>query len=362
MVTASRRTPETAASRATVELRELEASDPRWGAFVAAHGAALAFHTPAWVESLADCYGHRAFVLAVMDGDDVAAGVPVIEVRTLRRRRRWVSLPFTDACPPLLTPSVDSGKFAAALAAARSAAAVDSFEVRAPLTEMHGAHPCCDAVTHTTRLSVEADELRKRFHRSQVQRNIRRAERESKLTIRRGDQARDLTETFYRLHVQTRRRLGMPVQPRRFFEALWSHVLAAGHGSLLLAETAGRTAVAGAVFLGGTATLTYKYGASDAAFWRLRPNHLLFWHAIRAACEDGYDSFDWGRTDLADVGLRTFKSGWAADESTLVYTTLADAAPQPRSGRGLAAARVVLRRSPTLACRVTGELLYRYAA
>jgi CelD/BcsL family acetyltransferase involved in cellulose biosynthesis len=362
MATASSHAPEAAASRAALEPSELQVSDPRWNAFVADSREALAFHRPEWVELLAECYGYRPFVLAVMDGGDVTAGVPVLEVRTLRRRRRWVSLPFTDACPPLLTPCVDSGEFARALAAARTAAAVDSFEIRAPVPATHGAHPCCDAVTHTTRLSAEADDLRARFHRSQVQRNIRRAERESKLTIRRADRPHDLTHTFYRLHVQTRRRLGMPAQPRRFFEALWSRVLAPGHGWLLLAETAGHTPVAGAVFLSGTTTLTYKYGASDAAFWRLRPNHLLFWHALRTACEDRYESFDWGRSDLEDQSLRAFKSGWAADESRLVYTTLADAAPRPGSGRALGAARVVLRRSPPFASRLTGELLYRYAA
>ena len=361
MATASRFTPERIAPLEPIELRELRISDPRWAAFVAGHQDALAYHRPAWVELVAECYGFRPFVLAALDGDDIAAGLPVIEARTLRRAR-WVSLPFTDECAPLLTPSVDSALFAAALSATRFAAGVDTFDLRAPLPAMRGAHPRCDAVTHTTRLPASADDLRGRLHRSQVQRNIRRAEREAKLTVRRADRERDLTRSYYGLHVQTRRRLGMPAQPRRFFEALWSRVLSTGDGWLLLAETADHTPVAGAVFLGGTATLTYKYGASDPTFWGMRPNHLLFWHALRSACEDGYESFDWGRTDLSDRSLRTFKSGWAAEESRLVYTTLADTAPQPRSGRALAGARVVLRRSPPLACRLAGELLYRHAA
>lgn len=351
------------ATRAAVELSELPITDPRWEAFVASRREALAFHRPAWAELLSDCYGYRPFVLAVMDGDDVGAGMPVIEVRTLRaRRRRWISLPFTDACAPLLTPFVGSDDFAAALDATRSAAGIDTFEIRAPAPPMRTAHRQCDAVTHTTPLAAKAEDLRLRFHRSQVQRNIRRAERESKLTIRRADRQPDLTRAFYDLHVQTRRRLGMPAQPRRLFEALWSHVLAAGHGWLLLAETADHTPVAGALFLRGTSTITYKYGASDAAFWRLRPNHLLFWHALRGACEEGYESFDWGRTDLADRSLRSFKSGWAAEESSLVYTTFANAVPRRGSGRALAAARVVFRRSPAFGCRLAGELLYRYAA
>jgi hypothetical protein len=46
-------------------------------------------------------------------------------------------------------------------------------------------------------------------------------------------------------------------------------------------------------------SLIYKYSASDPAYWRLRPNNLLLWRAIQWACENGYHTFDMGRTDLA---------------------------------------------------------------
>jgi hypothetical protein len=66
----------------------------------------------------------------------------------------------------------------------------------------------------------------------------------------------------------------VPVQPRRFFELLWRLVLEPGLGFLLLAH-AGARPVAGAVFLRGSRCLTYKYGASDASAWPLRPNHAV---------------------------------------------------------------------------------------
>ena len=54
----------------------------------------------------------------------------------------------------------------------------------------------------------------------------------------------------------------MPAQPHRYFRRLSELMIANGHGTLLLAEYAGE-AVAGAVFLLGGHTVTYKYGASD---------------------------------------------------------------------------------------------------
>jgi CelD/BcsL family acetyltransferase involved in cellulose biosynthesis len=337
--------------------RELSLADPGWRNFVSSHPEALAFHRPEWAELLAECYGYRPFALAQFDSAGrIVGGLPVLETKTFGRRR-WLALPFTDRCPPLLSPFGDPATFTRALEQARRVGGC-ALDVRAPLP---GAYLYGDAVLHRTELEPDADSLFARFHRSQVQRNVRRAERE-RVVVRRAESRTDLTRSFYRLQVETRRRLGMPAQPRRFFDALWDRLLEPGFGFLLLAY-AGTEPVAGGVFLLGSDTVAYKYGASDAAFWRLRPNHLVFWTAMRSACEQGYRWFDFGRSDLPDRGLRDFKAGWAAEEEPLYYTMLADdPRTKARSGRALATARAVLRRSPTWVCRASGELLYRYAA
>jgi CelD/BcsL family acetyltransferase involved in cellulose biosynthesis len=342
---------------------KLSLHDPRWLSFVEQHPQALVFHQPAWADMIGSTYGYERFALCVLGADEqVAGGLPVIETRGLNRRRRWVSLPFSDLCPPLLSERLEAEDFTRALEQARLDARVRSLQVRAPLAGAER-YQGSAAVIHTTALERDADALFQTFHRSQVQRNLRRAEREQ-LVVRVGSDETDLTRSFYGLHVQTRQRLGMPVQPRRFFSAIWEQLLEQGHGWLLLAE-ADSQPVAAAVFLTspGNQTVTYKYGASDSAFWSKRPNHLLFAHAIRLACEQGYRDFDWGRSDLSDSGLREFKSGWAGVEEPLVYTTLVDGEPAAEgSGRALGAARSVLSWSPAWVCRASGELFYRYAA
>jgi CelD/BcsL family acetyltransferase involved in cellulose biosynthesis len=354
--------PETVALDARAASK-LSLQDPRWLSFVERHPRALIFHHPAWADMIGSTYGYQRFALCVLDGDrQVAGGLPVIEIRGLRRQRRWVSLPFSDLCPPLLSEHLEAESFTMALEQARLDARVRSLQVRA---ELAGAdrYQGSEAVIHTTSLERDVDALFQTFHRSQVQRNLRRAEREQ-LVVRVGSDQEDLTRSFYGLHVQTRRRLGMPVQPRRFFSAIWEQLLEQGHGWLLLVESDSRP-VAAAVFLTSPAkqTVTYKYGASDSAFWSKRPNHLLFAHAIRLACEQGYRQFDWGRSDLPDAGLREFKNGWAGVEEPLLYTTLVDGEPAAEgSGRALNAARAALSHSPAWVCRVSGEMFYRYAA
>jgi CelD/BcsL family acetyltransferase involved in cellulose biosynthesis len=217
-----------------------------------------------------------------------------------------------------------------------------------------------DAVIHELELDSEVERVRKGFSRSQVIRNIGRAEREG-VVVRRAAEPRDL-DAFYRLHTRTRRRQGVPVQPRRFFDVLWSRLVEPGIGFILLADVHDRKAVAGALFLTNGRTTIYKFGASDVESLRFRPNHLIFWTAIREACARGDRRFDFGRTDLTNGGLRAFKSGWGAKERPLTYSTLAPGAASEAEGMATRALSLAIRKGPRWVCRGTGEALYRYAA
>ena len=118
------------------------------------------------------------------------------------------------------------------------------------------------------------------------------------------------------------------------------------------------------MFLAWNGTVIYKFGASDASAWSLRPNHLLFWYAIRTACEQGYRWFDFGRTDAGQEGLRKFKLSWGSAEDSLVYGTLGGQAEPAHATEGRAARMLapVIRHGPLLLCRAAGETLYRYTA
>ena len=338
----------------------LPLDDPRWRDFVAEHPRRTPFHDPAWGQLVADCYGFDAFA-ATLTGEqgEIRAGAPMVAVRHLARRPRWVSLPFTDYCPPLASSPTEESALAQGLLAASREAGVASVELRAPLSGATPAGPT--ALRHVLALDPDPAAVYAGFHPSQVQRNIRRAEREG-LTVRRSVVPGDLLTTFYELHLRTRRRQGVPIQPRRFFRLIAERLVVAGSGWVDVVEAAGRP-VAAALFLAGNGTVIYKFGASDDAAWKLRPNHLLFWHAIRAACEEGYDTLDFGRTDAGHDSLAAFKLSWGAREEPLTYSVLGQGstgdAAHGTAGRLLGE---VIRHSPAFVCRAAGELLYRFVA
>ena len=348
--------------RARLTLQTLEIDDPRWATFVESHADASPFHHPSWARLLAECYGFDAFAVAEFDGDVVVAGAPMLEVSGHRRRRRWVSLPFTDYCPPLRGRS-DSFEFVRALERLRVQADVARLEFRGPI-EGPGTRAETVAYRHVLPLDPDFDRLFGTFQKSRVQRGIRQAERfvaSGALAVKRADRESDLAEVFYDLHLSTRRRLGVPVQPRRFFRLLWKRMLEPGFGFALLAQSEGRS-VAGAVFLFHGRTMVYKFGASERNAQRLRPNHLLMSSAIREACERGLDVFDFGRTDLNGDSLREFKLGWGTTEEPLVYSHVGAESDRRGTGRAAAALAPLIRRSPPLVCRTIGELFYKRAA
>jgi CelD/BcsL family acetyltransferase involved in cellulose biosynthesis len=332
--------------------------DPSWLELVRADPAALPFHHPAWTLLLAESYAFKPFVLAsVEESGRIVAGIPVVEVGGRVRGRRWISLPFTDACPPLV-PDAGANSLAAEIDRARREAGIASVEVRARLAGTSpGEQP---ALLHDLALTSDPEQVAASF-RASVRRNIRAAEK-GPAAVRIASSESDLTERFYRLHVDTRRRLGLPVQPRRFFRLLWSRMIQPGLGRVLLVDV-GSDTVAAAVFLTWNRIVVYKYGASDPRYWPLRPNNLLFWEAIKWACENGYTRLDFGRTDLDTPSLRRFKLGWATQEHPLEYTLLGG--PEHRRRRRLRPPRIVrsaIRHSPRWVVRALGEILYRGAA
>jgi CelD/BcsL family acetyltransferase involved in cellulose biosynthesis len=337
----------------------LEPRDPRWQELVARSRDALPFHRPAWLDILADCYGFRPFVLAVPgDGGRLSAGVPLMEVKNPLRGRRWIALPFTDRCPPLETSPEAGQRFAEALAGARHEAGIERLEIRSRVVG-HGLADGVVAVSHLLDLGPGYDALERSFS-SATRRNLRKAQREG-LELRLADSEDCIVNIFYGLQARTRRRLGVPVQPRRYFRALWRLGLQQGLGYALLVFQRGRP-IAGAVFLVAGETVVYKYGASDDRSWGLRPNNLVLAEAIRRACGDGAAVFDFGRSDLEHTGLRAFKAGWGAHEMPLVYTSTGQR-PAPRgSYLAFRVASATLRRAPLGMSRALGETLYRYAA
>jgi len=331
--------------------------DPQWEDLRIRAGGGTIFEHPRWLQLLHDQYGYEMSAWCLADDTGrMSAGMPVALISSRLTGRRLVSLPFSDTCTPLIAPEARVGldEFATAIGEQSRRLGLD-LQVRADLRGAASAHVGASFVQHRLPLDPDLDLVRRRA-KSQIRRGVAKARREGVIVERRTDRAG--LERFYRLHVKTRRHQGVPTQPRRFI-LRFGGLFEAGLGFVLIARHGGRDAAA-AVFLTAGGTLTYKYGASDRRLLSVRPNNLLFMDAIQWGCQNGQRVLDFGRTDLANEGLRAFKAGWGAKESPLRYTLFAPHAPVPGSSRVDKALRPVIQRAPAVVGRWIGEALYRH--
>jgi CelD/BcsL family acetyltransferase involved in cellulose biosynthesis len=330
--------------------------DPRWLDFAGSQAQATVFHHPAWSRVLVDAYGYRPRILLELDHRGaVAAGMPLLDVQRFSPRRRFSSLPFTDYCPPLARSDQALAELTAGLLRWQRINRAHQLVVHGELSRSPSIAMRPRAVRHVLPLGCSSDEFLERIKGTQVHRAIKKAQREG-LTARISRSAADI-DTFYQLHVQTRRRQGIPVQPKRFFRLIWKHVIDQGLGFVVLALKDDQP-TAGAIFLAWNQNLIYKFGASNPRFWQLRPNNLVMWTAIAWACEQGYRELDFGRSDIENAGLREFKRRWGALELPLVYSYLTPAPARPVPQLSMRVLASLIQRSPSFVCRIAGELLY----
>lgn len=338
----------------TAHYRLLDPSDESWMAFAASMPDANIFHHPAWTELLSACYGYRPTIFAVDDAQGkLWAGVPIMKVRGLLGGTRWVSLPYSDYCEPLYSTPQALDQLTDSLVEFLRGSAKS--ELRWQYPERDGLlFPYSQFVLHRLKLTADSKQAGRSLDSTHRQ-NIRAAKKNG-LRIEQGTDL-DTMRKFFRLQLETRQRKGLPAQPWTFFRRLQELIMDRGLGFVMLAYK-DDACLAGGVFLRWNHSLMCKYAASREETLELRPNNLIFWTGICWGCENGITTFDMGRSDLDNQGLRDFKTGWGAQETPLFYTSLSRPPQALKESKMLQALQYVIRRSPLWVCETTGRLLY----
>jgi len=331
-------------------------SGPEWDRLALAHPDSNFFHTAAWAKVLCETYGHKPFYVSFSEGSELVALVPVMEVRSAITGCRGVCLPFSDSCEPLVFGGCESKPIVDGLARLARERSWKYFEVRGGKTLQMVSAPAVAFHGHEIDLRKGSEELFGRFA-SSVRRAIRKAEK-SGLSVQ-VSQAREAIRAFYRLHVRTRRRHGLPPQPMSFFEKIYDRVIEPGLGFVVLAHSGSRP-VAATVFFHFGKKAVYKFGASDEDLRELRGNNLAMWEGIKFLAQRGVETLHLGRTSLENSGLRRFKLSWAAAEEMIEYFRFDPAADEWVTARDNVTGfhTTIFSRLPLPLNRMIGALVY----
>lgn len=322
-----------------------------WLDLVHASPGATLYHREAWIKLLAQAYSLPLCIATLHRGSSVLAGCVFARAPL---SNRFVSLPFSDSCPPLASEPEAAQQLLSELS--KEAPARSSYEIRG----IAGPAKWQDVGCFTQwRLSI--DQPLARIGESLAQnfkRNLRRASNQ-RIRVEHGGDIK-LLERFYEIQLESRRRLGLPSQPWRFFRLAHETFAADGNLDVWIAAENGRDS-ASAVFLRDGDVIHYKWGARRSIS-NSSANHLLFWNAIEEFAPNSR-ILDLGRTDVRNHGLMRFKKELGATVNPLP-SSFYPRAPRQVSAEaltgGFAVGARVWRRLPIFATQLVSRAIYRF--
>jgi lipid II:glycine glycyltransferase (peptidoglycan interpeptide bridge formation enzyme) len=282
-----------------------------------------------------------------------------MEVKRPFSGRSGVSLPFTDHCKPIGSSNSELELTLKTAITLGKTFGWKYLDFRGNGSCFQHAPPFTSYYNHILSLSQHEQEIFSSFRDSTI-RHVKKAIK-SGVSIRNSHSLRSVKK-FYRLHCFTRKRHGLPPQPFQFFRNIYQHIIAHQKGQIFLASHA-ENEIAGAIFFHFGRKAIFKYGASDKKYYDLRSNNLLMSEAINWYANRGYESMDFGRTDLSNNGLLQFKRGWGTTEQKINYYRF-DTKKDDFVQHFLVSEhhQYIFKYLPSILSRVVAKALYKYAA
>src|SRR6476660_8152070 len=330
--------------------------DREWDDAISTHPDATIFHSTAWARVLVDTYGHRPCYIQMSLADNLLALVPMMEVQSALTRSRGICLPFSDYCAPLTFSTFGHELVAQKLQQIARERCWSYFELRSHSIVPNDVPASESYYGHFLDLRIGPEALISNFS-SSVQRAVRKAQRSGlNVSIQASP---DAMAQFYKLHLRTRRRHGVPQQPQSFFINIQRHLISSGLGFIVLVECQ-KGPIAAAIFFKLGRHAVYKFGASDERLQELRANNFAMFEAIRYLAEGGAETLHFGRTERENQGLRRFKLSWGTTEEEMSYARFEMASASWKRWRDSRSTlhRHVFRALPASLNRLAGAIIY----
>jgi Acetyltransferase (GNAT) domain len=327
---------------------------PVWRSALATLPGATLYQHERWLEALRSCYGTDLRVATLhRRGKLRAAAVFAYSKRLFSPR--FVSIPFSDRGEILAVDDEARADFMRALLSSNHHA---SIEVRGTAGSAPWVNVDC-FVHWTLDLNRSFGDLYSGISRT-VRNGVKRARKDG-IQIERGTSI-DFISRYFELQLETRRRLGIPPQPLKFFKAVHEKFSVNGDCEVWFATQAGRD-LAGLVLLREGDQLCYKWGARSEGAHR-GANHLLV-VAMLEEYAGKARSIDFGRCDSRNEGLVRSKADLGCTSTPLPYAFF-PSAPRHVSSEVLSGPAKLLssawKRLPLWATRLLGAAMYRYVA
>jgi len=295
--------------RVTIKVKENE-----WKGFLERSEGATLYHTPEWKEVLEKSFGYKPYYLfAKNESDEVVAMLPLFYIKSRLTGNRLCSLPFSHVCGPIgdkdaLNALIDEGTNL------YKDLNVNHLEIR-DLVGFEGFQHQNAFSTYILDVSKDTGEVWKKLDKGSVRWAIKKSQKNG-VSVSTTKDMEDL-KGFYELNCVTKKGIGVPCHPWRFFKNLFSFL--GDYTSLYVARYNGKI-IAGGIMQYFKDGSLYGYGAANPEYLKLYPYNAFIWKGIEDACLNGYRYYDFGRASYDNVGLINFKKRWGTIEKKLYYS------------------------------------------
>ncbi|MCZ6819288.1 MAG: FemAB family PEP-CTERM system-associated protein [Calditrichaeota bacterium] len=286
--------------------------EPLWNKFVESHPATNFYQLLGWKSVFESTFGYAPrYYIALNSKDEVAGILPMFRMRDIFWRRYLVANPFSNfagICAESGEVEESLVEKAAEIARSEAAQYVEFRQLRQPLRRDL---PTKESFV-TLMLELSRDPDVHWQHISSRNRNkIRKAEKNG-LTV---DFGLHYLKDFHEIYSINLRLLGTPIFPYRMFEKVIA--VFKDQVELLVLKLDGQV-VSGMFLFKFKNMISEPWVASLRQYNKIYINNYLYWQAIKYACENGFDVFDFGRS-TADTGTYSFKMQWGAEPVQLYY-------------------------------------------
>jgi FemAB-related protein (PEP-CTERM system-associated) len=296
----------------SLEVKPFESgAEKRWDRFVSEHPRASFFHLIGWKRVIEKTFGHKARYFYCERDGEITGIAPIFECFNWLIGRCFISIP---------------------LAAYGGIVAADSESEQALLDH---------AKRMAESVSAEYLELRRRdgglldgFHANQIYvtfhaplfpdsaSNLKRLPKDTRYMIRKAEKGGlrvqrgvEQMEVFYDLFAQSMHRLGTPVFSPSLFRNIVDEF---PEQTQLMVVYNGADAVTGVLSFFFRDTIFPYYAGATPEATRLAANNFMYWELIKWAGEQGFRTFDFGRSKKG-TGAFAFKSQWNMNAEPLDY-------------------------------------------
>jgi serine/alanine adding enzyme len=281
------------------------ADDNRWDAYVNGHPHANRYHLSAWRRIITSSFGHQTYYLMSADQAGAVNGVlPLACVRSRIFGDCLVSLPFVNYGGTCADSSdLDAALSRAAVELAREHR-VRHLELRSETANGGSLQVLSKKVSMRLALPPTAEELWKALG-AKLRNQIKRAERE-KVEVRIGRD--DQLDAFYTVFAENMRDLGTPVYPKRFFASVLAELPTS---TWIVTVYRQGQPIASGFLVGFRDAVEVPWASSLRRFNSIGANMQLYWNLLKFSCEQGFTTFDFGRSTPGS-GPYQFKRQWSA--------------------------------------------------